>query len=110
MINELSDRQTGYDKEYRKVEAEVKSLMNTNEWEVVRFKHIDVFVSVEDVETKVNEICAKTFLKNFLVNVKVKQTNPSTITEIWALKIPVSMKYNLEEVYMACAQRCGYIY
>lgn len=59
---------------------------------------------------EVNEICNKTFLGDFVVGgVKIKEIS-SGYKEIWALKIPVSMKFGLKDFYMACAERCGYIY
>ena len=86
-------------------------MMDNCEYEVVRFEHIDVFVNQEDVELKVNAISNTTFFGDFLVGeVKIKQTNPNAFTEIWALKVPVTMKFSLKEYYEACAEKCGYIY
>lgn len=112
LANELSDRQAEYDKHYSEVESEVKSMMNTCDYEVVRFEHIDVLVDYEDVEMKVNEICNKTFLGDFLVgDVKIKlSSSGNAFTEIYALKIPVAMKCSLNRYYEACAEKCGYIY
>lgn len=112
LANELSDRQTEYDKHYLEVESEVRSMMNDGEYEVVRFEHIDVFVDYEDVEMKVNSICNRTFLGDFVVgDVKIKlNSSGNAFTEIWALKIPLAMKFKLNEYYTACAERCGYIY
>ena len=91
LSDELAKRQKEFDANYSKVESEIRYLMNTEkDYEIVRFQHIDALVSQEDVELKVNEICEKTFLGDFVVGkVKIKQ-NPSgnAFTEIWALKIP----------------------
>ena len=112
LAKELSDRQAEYDKHYSEVESEVKSMINSCDYEVVRFEHIDVLVDYEDVEMKVNEICNNTFLGDFVIgDVKIKlSTSGNAFTEIWALKIPVAMKYSLKRYYEACAERCGYIY
>ena len=107
---ELSKRQEDFDKHYFKVKSEVESLMNSENYEIVRFEHLDVFVTQSDVEMKVNDICNKTFLGDFVVGeVKIKEIS-SGYKEIWALKIPVAMKFKLKDYYMACAERCGYIY
>ena len=82
-----------------------------DDFEIVRFTHHDVFVDYADVEMKVNELCNGTFLGYFVVgDVKIKENISRSYTEIWALKIPVGMKFRLDDFYMACAQRCGYIY
>jgi hypothetical protein len=75
-------------------------------------EHIDVFVDYDDVEMKVNEICNRTFLGDFVVGeVKIKENSSgNSYTEIWAFKIPVNMKFSLKEYYKACAERCSYIY
>ena len=110
LVNELSDRQTEYDKHYRNVEVEVKSLMDADDYEFVRFEHLNAYVNQEDVEMKVNDICNRTFFGEFLINdVKIQQSN-AVIREIWGLKIPRSMKFSLEDYYMACSNHCGYIY
>ena len=109
LASELSRRQADYDRHYFEIESQVKNMLN-DQYEIERFEHIDVFVDYEDVEKKVNDICNKTFLGDFVINeVKIKQTNPNTFKEIWALKIPVSMKFRLEELYMSCAERAGFI-
>ena len=112
LANELSDRQTEYDKHYLEVESEVRSMMNDGEYELVRFEHIDVFVDYEDVEMKVNSICNRTFLGDFVVgDVKIKlNSSGNAFTEIWALKVPVAMRGSLNRYYEACAKKCGYIY
>ncbi len=110
---ELAERQKDFDANYREVESEVKYLMNAeDEYEIVRFEHIDVFVTQSDVEMKVNDICNTTFLGDFVVgDVKIKlNTSGNSYTEIWALKIPVSMRSSLKRYYEACAERCGYLY
>lgn len=110
LVNELSDRQTEYDKHYREVDAEVRSLLNADDYEVVRFEHLNAFVDYDDVKVKVDKIRRNTFFGGFLIGeVKIKQSN-SVVKEIWALKIPVAMKFGLEDYYMACSNRCGYIY
>ena len=75
-------------------------------------EHIDVFVDYEDVGIKVNEICNRTFLGDFVVGeVKIKENSSgNSYTEVWALKIPVNMKFSLKQYYKACAERCGFIY
>ena len=82
------------------------------EYEVVRFEHIDVFVDYKDVEQKVNDIRDNTFLGDFVVGeVKIKlNSSGNSFTEVWALKIPVTIKFSLKQYYKACAERCGYIY
>lgn len=110
LANELSDRQAEYDKHYREVEAEVRSLMYADDYEVVRFEHLNAYVDYEDVEQKVKQIKENTFFGLFLIgDVKIKQSN-AVFKEIWAVKVPVSMKFKLEDYYMACAEKCGYIY
>lgn len=110
--SEISKRQSDYDNHYFEIESEVKSMMNDCEYEVVRFEHIDVFVDHEDVEKKVNDICNRTFLGDFVVGeVKIKlNSSGNSFTEVWALKVPVTMKFSLKQYYNACAERCGYIY
>lgn len=110
LSEELAQRQKEYNQHYLTVESEVKSLIHADEWEVVRFEHSNAFVDKFDVEMKVTDICEKTFLGMFLMgDVKIKQSN-AVFREIWALKIPVSMKFELERYYKACAEKCGYIY
>ena len=110
--SELSNRQSDYDNHYFEVKSRVKSMIDSCEFEVVMFEHIDVFVDYEDVEKKINDICNTTFLGDFVVGeVKINQNSSrNSFTEIWALKIPVNMKFTLKEYYKACAERCGYIY
>ena len=57
-------------------------------------------------------ICNRTFLDDFVVgDVKIKENSSgNSFTEVWALKIPVNMKFELERQYKSCAERCGYIY
>lgn len=110
--NELSKRQSDYDNHYFEIESKVNSMMINCEYEVVRFEHIDVFVDYKDVEQKVNDIRDNTFLGDFVVrDVKIKlNSSGNSFTEIWALKLPVAMKFSLKQYYNACAERCGYIY
>ena len=108
---ELSKRQEDYDKHYFKVKEEVDILKNSGDYEVVKFEHINVFVDYEDVKMKVNSICNRTFLGDFLVGeVKIKQNSSQSFTEIWALNVPFNMKFSLKDYYQACAERCGFIY
>ena len=110
VAEQIAQRQVEYDNHYFEVESEVKGLMNTNQWEVVRFEHLNAYVDYEDIEQKVKQIKENTFFGLFLIgDVKIKQSN-AVFKEIWALKIPVTMKFKLEDFYMACAERCGYIY
>lgn len=110
LSKEISERQKEFDKHYNAVELGVKALMNTQNYEIVRFEHINAFVDQADVEIKVNDICSKTFFGNFVIGeVKLKQSN-AIVREVWALKIPVSMICSLEEMHMSCSNRCGYIY
>ena len=111
--NELAERQKDFDANYREVESEVKYLINTeDDSEIVRFEHINVFVTQSDVKMKVNDICNTTFLGDFVVgDVKIKlNTSGNSYTEIWGLKIPVSMRGSLKRYYETCAERCGYLY
>ncbi len=111
LSKEIAKRQEDYDKHYFKVKEEVDILKNSGDYEIVRFEYINVFVNYESVKNKVNDIRNKTFLGDFVINeVKIKQTNPQSFKEIWALKIPVSMKLRLDELYFACSERSGYIY
>ena len=72
--------------------------------------HRNAFVDYGDVAQKVKEIKENTFLGDFVVGeVKIKQSN-AVFIEIWALKVPVTMKFELEKYYKASAERCGYIY
>lgn len=110
VAEQIAQRQVEYDNHYFEVESEVKGLMNTNQWEVVRFEHLNAYVDYEDVEQKVKQIKENTFFGLFLIGeVKIKQSN-AVFKEIWGLKVPVAMKFKLEDYYMACAERCGYIY
>ncbi len=110
LSKELASRQKEFDNHYNDVELGVRALMNSGEYEVVRFEHINAFVDQADAEIKVNEICNKTFFGKFVIDeVKLKQSN-AIVREVWALKIPVSMICSLEEMYMSCSNRCGYIY
>ena len=74
------------------------------------FEHLNAFIGYDDVKVKVDKICRNTFFGGFLIGeVKIKQSN-SFVKEIWALRIPSSMKFRLEDYYMSCSNRCGYIY
>lgn len=111
LASEISQRQVEYDKRYLEVKSKVKSMMSSGNYEVVRYEHIDVFVDYEEVEMKVKAIC-NTFLGDFQIGeVKIKENSSgNSFTEIWALRIPVGMKFSLKRYYMACARKCGYIY
>ena len=110
--SEISKRQSDYDNHYFEIESKVESMMINCEYEVVRFEHIDVFVDYEDVEKKVNDICNTTFLGDFVVGeVKIKlNSSGNSFTEVWALKVPVTMKFSLKQYYTVCAERCCYIH
>lgn len=113
LSEELAERQKEFDSNYREIELEVEYLMDAeDDWEIVRFEHMDVLVNYEDVEMKVNAMCNTTFLSDLIVGeVKIKEnTSGNAFTEIWALKIPFAMKFKLKEYYTACAERCGYLY
>ena len=111
LSKEIAKRQEDYDKHYFKVKEEVDILKNSGDYEVVKFEHINVFVDYEDVKMKVNSICNRTFLGDFLVGeVKIKQNSSQSFTEIWALNVPFNMKFSLKDYYQACAERCGFIY
>lgn len=108
---ELSERQAEWDKHYAEIESQVKSMIATDGFEVVRFTHFDTFVEYADVEMKVNDICNNTFLGDLVIGeVKIRQETSHSHTEIWGLKVPLSMKFDLKRYYEACAQKCGYIY
>ena len=113
LSQKLAERQGEFDNHNDEFESEVKYLMDTeDEWEIVRFEHIDALVPLSDIEMKVNKMCNITFFGDFVVGeVKIKQ-NPSgnAFTEIWALKIPISMRGSLKRYYEAAAQTCGYLY
>lgn len=112
LSKEIAKRQEDYDKHYFKVKEEVDVLKNSGDYEVVKFEHINVFVDYKEVEMKVNSICNRTFLRDFVVgDVKIKlNSSGNAFTEIWALKVPVAMRGSLNRYYEACAERCGYIY
>ena len=110
LSKEISKRQSEWDQKYFEVEKQVKAMMKTDEFEMVRYTYFDVFMSREDVEAKVRDLCANTFLGDLLVGqVKIKEETNQSFTEIWGLKVPLSMKYSLKEYYEVSANRCGYI-
>ena len=83
--------------------------MNCSEFEIVRFEHLNVFMNKSEVEVRAKKIYDNTFIGKFAVSeAKVRRIN-SGYKEIWALRIPVSMKYSLKEYYKLSAQKCGYI-
>lgn len=109
--SELSERQAEWNQHYAKIESQVKAMIATDSFEVVRFTHFNPFVEYGDVKMKVNDICNNTFLGDLAVGeVKIKAETSYSHTEIWALKIPIGMKHSLKKYYEACANRCGYIY
>lgn len=111
LSEELGKRQKEWDQNYRKYESIIKDKIMAENVEIVRFTHFNPFADYIDVETKVNEIYSNTFLGDLAVGeVKIKEETSRSYTEIWALKVPVSMKYQLKEMYGACTQKCGYIY
>ena len=110
LSKEISKRQSEWDKKYFEMEKQVKAMMKTDEFEIVRYTYFDVFMTRGEVETKVNDLCANTFLGDLLVGqVKIKEETNQSFTEIWGLKVPLSMKYSLKEYYEVSANRCGYI-
>ena len=110
LSKEISKRQSEWDKKYFEMEKQVKAMIKIDEFEIVRYTDFDVFMSRGEVETKINDLCAHTFLGDFLVGqVKVKEETSQSFTEIWALKIPVSMKHSLKQYYEVCANKCGFI-
>lgn len=52
-----------------------------------------------------------TFFGNLAIKEPKVKINSSgnSYTEIWALKIPTSMRLHLKEYYRSCSERCGYI-
>lgn len=113
LAKEIAQRQEEYDKRYFKVKAEVESLMNNGEQTVVvPFKHLDVLVDSDYVNQKVNQIYNNTFFGDLAIKQpKIKQNSSgNSYTTIWALRIPISMKWYLKEQYRCCSERCGYIY
>ena len=110
LAEEIAERQSEWDQKYIEVESQINAMVESDPFEIVKFTYFDVFMGREDVEEKVNDLCANTFLGDFLVGqVKVKEETSQSYNEIWALKIPVSMKYSLKEYYEVCANKCGYI-
>ena len=110
LSKEISKRQSEWDQKYFEVEKQVKAMMKTDDFEIIRYTHFDVFMTRGEVETKVNDLCANTFLGDLLVGqVKIKEETNQSFTEIWGLKVPLSMKYSLKEYYEVSANRCGYI-
>lgn len=110
LSEEVAQRQSQWNQKYIEVESQISAMVESDPFEIVRFTYFDVFMGREDVEEKVNDLCANTFLGDFLVGqVKVKEETSQSYNEIWALKIPVSMKYSLKKYYEACANKCGYI-
>lgn len=111
LSEEIAERQVEWDKHYAEIESQVKSMIATDGFEVVRFTHFDTFVEYADVEMKVNDICNNTFLGDLVIGeVKIRQETSHSHTEIWGLKVPLSMKFDLKRYYEVCAQKCGYIY
>ena len=86
--------------------------MNSDQWEIVRFEHIDALVDYEEVKEKVDKICNRTFFGHFVINEPKILLNSSgnSFTEVYALRIPVAMKLNLKKYYTVSAEHCGYIY
>ena len=110
LADELSQRQMDYDRHYYALESKIKAMMETDPFEIVRFTYFDVFMDNEEVDAKVNHLCTHTFLGDFLIGeVKIKKETSQSFTEIWALKIPIGMKFGLKKYYEACANKCGYI-
>ena len=111
LAKELENRQGDYDKHYEEMKNKLNHLINTEESVVIRFEHTDVFMDKADVQIKVDELFKNTFLGRLSVNdPKITEKNEGYVYhEIWALKVPNSLKFRLEEYYKACAEHCGYI-
>ena len=58
LSKEISKRQSEWDKKYFEMEKQVKAMMKTDEFEIVRYTYFDVFMNRGEVETKVNDLCA----------------------------------------------------
>ena len=68
-------------------------------------------ISYDDVELEVNEVCNNTFLRDLGIGeVKIREETSHSHTEIWGLRVSISMKFDLKRYYEACAQKCGHIY
>ena len=51
------------------------------------------------------------YVEMHIGDVKIKlNTSGNSYTEIWALKIPVSMRSSLKRCYEACAEKGGHIF
>ncbi len=97
---------------FEKIKAEVESLMSAGDnFEIVKFEHLDVLVGQDYVNQKVDQIYNNTFFGNLAVKKpKIRQNSSgNSYTTIWALKIPTSMRLHLKEYYRSCSERCGYI-
>lgn len=86
--------------------------MNSDQWEIVRFEHIDALVDYDEVKEKVDKICSNTFFGDFVIDEPkiILNSSGNSFTEVYALKIPVAMKFKIKDYYMACAGGCSYIY
>ncbi|WP_406537006.1 hypothetical protein [Methanobrevibacter sp.] len=112
MTDQINQRQEEYDQRYFKVKAEAESLMNSgDDYEIVKFEHLDVLVDSDYVNQKVDQIYNNTFFGNLTIKEPKVKVNSSgnSYTEIWALKIPTSMRLSLKMYYRCCSERCGYI-
>ena len=112
MTDQINQRQEEYDQRYFKVKAEAESLMNSgDDYEIVKFEHLDVLITSEQVNQKVDQIYNNTFFGDLAFKKPKIRLNSSgnSYTIIWALKIPTSMRLHLKEYYKSCSERCGYI-
>ncbi|MBR2557338.1 MAG: hypothetical protein IKE95_03060 [Methanobrevibacter sp.] len=112
LSKEIGARQEEYDKRYFEMKDEVEALMSAGvNYEVVEFKHIDVLTDMEYVDQKVNEIYNNTFFGDMAIKKPkiIQGGSSSSFREIWALKVPATMKIHLKDYYKVCSQRCGFI-
>lgn len=112
LAKEIAARQDEYDQRYFEGKSEMESLMSAGgNSEIVKFEHLDVLTTSEQVNQKVNTIYNNTFFGDLAIKEPKVKINSSgnSYTEIWALKIPTSMRLHLKEYYRSCSERCGYI-
>ncbi len=86
-------------------------MKNGENYEIVKFEHLDVLTTSEQVNQKVNKIYNNAFFGNLAIKEpKIRQNSfGNSYTTIWMLKIPVSMRMHLKEYFKSCSERCGYI-
>ena len=109
---EIAKRQEEYDQRYFEVKAKMESLMSDGgNFEIVKFEHLDVLITADQVNQKVGQIYNNTFFGDLAIKEpKIRQNSSgNSYTTIWALKIPASMRLHLKEYFRCCSERCGYI-